>query len=192
MKPVTFTCRETLALAPEAIAAQILDVANWPTFEGYGPLPGVRSAEFEVETAEVVGSRVRVVNTDGSTHVEDVVEWQTDRRLVLRMSEFSPPLSRLTDRFEEVWAFERDGERTNVTRTFSLRPKSAVARLPLLLISLLLRRAVERHLRRMREQVSVTPSLPPRCSPRLSATISAVWFSGRISSRGFVPDFWPR
>ena len=44
MKPITFACHETLPLAPEEIAEQILDVANWPDFRGYGPIPGIKSA----------------------------------------------------------------------------------------------------------------------------------------------------
>jgi hypothetical protein len=32
MKPITFSCTETLTLAPEEIAGQILDLANWTGF----------------------------------------------------------------------------------------------------------------------------------------------------------------
>jgi hypothetical protein len=94
MKPITFTCHETLPLAPEEIAEQILDVAKWRDFRGYGPIPGIKSAEFETRTPNVVGSRIRVTNLDGSTHVEEIVEWQSDRRLQLQMGNFSKPLSR--------------------------------------------------------------------------------------------------
>ncbi len=44
MRPVAFTCRESLRLAPEQIAAQILDLSKWPEFEGYGILPGIECA----------------------------------------------------------------------------------------------------------------------------------------------------
>lgn len=40
MKPITFTCEETLPLAPEDIARQILDLTKWPDFHGYGPMLG--------------------------------------------------------------------------------------------------------------------------------------------------------
>jgi hypothetical protein len=150
MKPITFTCRETLALAPADIAGQILDVAMWPEFTGYGPLPGVRSAEFEARTPEVVGTRINVTNTDGSTHVEEIVGWHPDARLELHMAGFSPPLSRLATRFEEEWAFVRAGDVTQVARTFRLYPKSVLARPVVWLISLLLRRAVAPHLRKMK------------------------------------------
>ncbi len=150
MRPVTFTCRATVALAPADIAGQILDPAKWSEFGGYGPLPGVKSAEFEARTPGGVGTRIRVTNTDGSPHVEEVVEWRPDARLVLRMADFSPPLSRLATRFEEAWAFERAGDATRVARTFRLYPKSVLTRPAVWLISFLLRRAVARHLRQIK------------------------------------------
>lgn len=150
MKPITFTCRETLPLAPADIAAQILHLAKWPEFTGYGPLPGIQSAVFEVRTPEIVGTRIKVTNTDGSTHVEEIVEWEPDARLVLHMSDFWPPLSRLASRFEEEWGFERARETTHVERTFRLYPKSVLTRPALWLISILLRRAVARHLRQIK------------------------------------------
>ncbi len=48
MKPITFSCNETLDLTPEDIARQILDVNKWLDFKGFGPLPGITIAEFEV------------------------------------------------------------------------------------------------------------------------------------------------
>src|SRR5262249_3882693 len=114
MKPITFTCEATLSLAPEAIAGQILDLDRWKGFQGYGVLTGIREAAFEVRTPDVLGTRVRVTNTDGSSHVEEIVEWQPDRRLRLLMHEFSPPLSRLATRFEETWEFQRRDDATHV------------------------------------------------------------------------------
>jgi hypothetical protein len=79
VKPITFTCREILPLAPEEIAEQILDLTKWPEFRGYGPIPGIRSAEYETKTPNVVGSRIRVSNLDGSSHVEEIVEYRPIR-----------------------------------------------------------------------------------------------------------------
>jgi hypothetical protein len=66
------------------------------------------------------------------------------------MKEFSPPLSRLATGFEETWVFERLGGGTKVVRSFELHPKSYFARPALWLLSVLLRRAVARHLSQMR------------------------------------------
>ena len=79
MKPITFSCTETLPLAPGDIAGQILDLDKWTAFTGYGVLPGIKAAVFAVRTPGVVGTRIRVTNTDGSSHVEEVVEWHLDR-----------------------------------------------------------------------------------------------------------------
>ena len=57
MRPITFRCNATLPLAPEVIAGQILDLARWPEFGGYGPLP-VRS-----RYATVVGPSTRNVSS---------------------------------------------------------------------------------------------------------------------------------
>ena len=151
MRPIRFSCTETLRLLPADIVGLILDPANWTSFEGYAVLPGIRAAEYEARTPGVVGSRIRVTNTDGSSHVEEVVEWQPEQRLRLRMKEFSPPLSRLASGFEESWVFRRTDGATRVTRSFELHPKSRLARPVLWLISLLLKRAVARHLRAMRD-----------------------------------------
>src|SRR5437763_1499467 len=118
MRPVRFTCTDTLGLPPADIAARILDLDNWTDFAGYWFLPGIKAAEFEVRTPEVVGTRVRVTNTDGSSHVEQITEWGHGRRLRLRLGDFSRPLSRLATSFEEVWEFEPAGDATRVTRTF--------------------------------------------------------------------------
>jgi hypothetical protein len=150
MNPITFSCEATLLLAPEDIARQILDLTKWPDFHGYGPLPGIKVAVFEVQTPGIVGSRIRVTNQDGSSHIEEIVEWQPNHRLRLQMKEFSAPLSRLAKGFEETWEFIRIGNATHVTRSFRLDAKSVPARLLLWVMSFFLKWAIVRHLREMR------------------------------------------
>ena len=62
----------------------------------------------------------------------------------------SPPLSRLASGFVETWEFERLGDGTRATRSFEMQPKSFITRPVLWLISVLLKRAVARHLSQMR------------------------------------------
>jgi hypothetical protein len=150
MKPITFACEDTLPLAPEDIARQILELTKWPDFHGYGPIPGIKTAVFDFETPVVVGTRICVTNLDGSNHVEEIVEWQPDRRVRLEFKEFSPPLSRLATTFEEIWDFERREGQTKVRRSFRLHAKSRLARFLLWMISFLLKRAIARHLREMK------------------------------------------
>lgn len=148
--PITFSCRETFSAPPEQLAAQILDLANWTNFQGYGFLPGIKAAEFDARTPDVVGTRVRVTSTDGSSHVEEIVEWQPARRVRLHMKEFSTPLSRLATEFFETWEFERTGDQTHATRSFELHARSWLTCPVLWLISFWLKAAVARHMRQLR------------------------------------------
>jgi hypothetical protein len=151
VKPITFVCKATFIAAPENIAQQILDLAKWPEFKGYGPLPGIKTAEFESQTPDVVGTKIRVTNTDGSSHIEEIVEWNPGSRIRLRMREFSAPLSRLAIEFLETWEFQRTGNETRVARLFELRPTSIVTWPVLWMISFLLRLAIARNLRQIQE-----------------------------------------
>ena len=150
MKPITFACHETLTLAPEDVARQILDLTKWPDFHGYGPMPGIKAAEFEIKTPDIVGSRIRVTNQDGSSHVEEIVEWQPTQRIRLHMKDFSAPLSRLATRIEETWDFQCVGNETKVIRSFQIIAKSILAWPVLWMISFMLKKAIARHLREMR------------------------------------------
>lgn len=152
MKPIQFACQAVLSLSAEGIARQILDLNRWPEFPGYGPLPGIQRAEFEVRTPDLVGTRIRVTNRDGSTHVEEIVAWDLPRLVRLRMGDFSPPLSRMATGIDETWRFEARASETCVVREFAIHPKSRLARPVLWLIAKLLKRAVDRHLALMREE----------------------------------------
>jgi uncharacterized protein YndB with AHSA1/START domain len=154
VKPITFSCEASIASPPEEIAEQILDLSRWPEFRGYGRMPGIKAAEFEARTPEVIGTRIRVTDTDGSSHVEEVVEWEPGRRLRLHMGEFSPPLSRLAVGFDEMFEFERTGGQTRVVRRFELHPMGTATRPLLWLISTLLSRAIARHHHQMREDAA--------------------------------------
>jgi hypothetical protein len=61
MNPITFACEETFPLAPQEIARQILDLTKWPNFSGYGPIPGIKVAEFEVQTPGIVAMLMFII-----------------------------------------------------------------------------------------------------------------------------------
>lgn len=152
MKPITFTCQATLPLRPEEIAERMLELHRWPQFSGYGPLPGIREAHFETQTAEIVGTKIGVTNRDGSTHVEEILEWDPANHLRLRMSEFSPPVSRLATTIDESWHFTPQGNQTHIVRHFELHPQNRLTKPLLWLISRLLKRAIAKHLKQMGEE----------------------------------------
>lgn len=149
MRPITFARRAVIPYSASEIAAAIADPSLWSQFKGYGPLPGIESAVYEKRTDDMAGSIIRVRNTDGSAHVEEILVWEPERQVVMKLHEFTPPLARLADRFIEEWTFEPDGRATHVTRRLELYPTGAAARPVLWLISLLFRRAVAHHLEQM-------------------------------------------
>lgn len=146
---ITFQCSRLIPYTPAEIAAAIADTSRWPEFTGYGPMPGILSAEYETRTPEMSGSRIRVHNSDGSSHVETIEVWQPPEQIVMRLHEFTPPLSRLADHFLESWRFTVGPDGTRTSRQLQLYPRSPATRPLLWLISLLLRRAIAAHLEQM-------------------------------------------
>ena len=145
-RPVCFELRVALAHTPEQIGAAILDTDQWPMFTGWGPLPGIRRAEFDRRTDEIVGTRIRVTNTDGSRHAETITEWDLPRSIALTLDEFSAPLRWLATQFEERWEFEAGSRETQALRRFAMHPRWRLARPALWCIRPMLRAAVRRHM----------------------------------------------
>ena len=151
MHPIDFSCTQMIPKPPTAIAAEMADMARWSEFEGYGPLPGITRAEYATRTPDMVGSRIRVYNADGSQHVEEIMVWQPEQQIVMRLGEFGPPLARLATHFIERWACEVVEGGTQVRRSIEMYPLGAFTRPLLWLISLFFRRAIAAHLRSMAE-----------------------------------------
>lgn len=144
--PIHVRSTRDLRLTPAQVGEAMLQLENWTDFRGYGPLPGIREARFRVRTPEVVGTEIAVTNTDGSSHVELITEWLDTGGIVMRMSEFTAPLSRFATHFIERWAFDPAPAGTHVVRSFELHPRTWWGGLLLRLIAPLMRRAVDRHL----------------------------------------------
>ena len=149
MRPITFERRQTIHRPAIEISAEIADLTRWPEFNGYAFLPGIESAEYENRTNDMVGSHIRVHNRDGSSHVEEICEWDAGKRIVMKLHAFTPPLNRLSTHFIEEWHFEGKDNATLVTRKFQMFPRQPIARPLLWLISLLFRRAITLHLSEM-------------------------------------------
>ena len=150
MRPIRFVCHATVPLSGTEIMGRMLEMNYWSEFPGYGPLPGIERAEFDTRTEDVVGSRIRVTNQDGSTHVEQIVAWDLGEHVKLVMQDFTAPLSLLAESIEETWDFETAGGESHVVRTFTLSPRCWCTYPAVWLISRLLKRAADRHLEQMK------------------------------------------
>jgi len=161
-RPVRFELRAILPQSPHEIAGAILDLDQWPSFKGWGPLPGIRAAVFEHRTDNIVGTRIRVTNTDGSTHTETLTAWDPPRALSLRLDTFSRPLSRLATHFDETWRFEppEDTAPAHALRTFHLHPRSRLTRPLLVPIAAMLKRAIRAQHRHMAARIGTDPPAP--------------------------------
>ena len=146
MKPIEFQVTARSSKIPQQLCAEFLDTDRWPEFEGYLFLPGVKNAAFEHHTPEVTGSRIRVQNTDGSSHVEEIIEWDPARRLAVQFGEFQPPLSRLATHFVETWQFRETDQGTEITRGMEMVPKGMIGWLMLRMVAILMKKAFEKQM----------------------------------------------
>lgn len=146
VKPIEIKVTALTGKTPQELQADFLDAARWSEFTGYLLLPGIRRAEFEFKTPQVVGSRIRVQNTDGSRHVEEITVWEADR-IEVRFQGFQPPLANLSTHFIETWEFCPSADRTRVTRAMQMFPKSGLARIALLPIAYMMKKAFTKQLR---------------------------------------------
>lgn len=150
MKPIEIKIVARVQKSSAEICADMLDMERWSEFEGYAILPGIKTAHFEVKTPALIGSRIKVQNNDGSTHVEEIIEWAVAHKIALKFQEFNSPVQKLATHFIETWEFRTVPDGTEVSRRMTLYPKSWLGWLVLIPISKLLHKALEKHLRQMR------------------------------------------
>lgn len=141
-----FTTCDELPSPPSVVFGGIVDLTKWSAFQGWGPLPGIREATLPEGEQVGLGSRIRVLNTDGSVHHEVVRTFEPYERYSVVM-ELSPPASYLMDRIEEdIELTETPTGGTRMTRVFTTFPRSVMtAPLVWLITHFLLHKAVIRH-----------------------------------------------
>lgn len=149
MKPVTIKITNIIPMDPPEICKEIINTERWSEFKGYSILPGIKSAHFEVKPPGLIGSRIVVQNNDGSSHVEEIIEWDTMNRVSLRFQEFDSPLQNLATHFVETWEFRNVPEGTETSRMMVMHPKGVWGWLLLLPISRLMKRAFEENVRQI-------------------------------------------
>jgi hypothetical protein len=142
---ITLTVTTITPLSPQAICEEIFDVSNWMSFVGYGPIPGITQARIIHSSESKVGMCFSVINTDGSSHQETVIEYVADKKLTFRMDSFSVPLNKLASHFIEKWEFEVGESTTRIERTFELYPRNLLGVIPLWIVSKFLKKAIQLH-----------------------------------------------
>ncbi len=147
MKPIEIKIVGHIQKTSSEICAELLDTERWSEFKGYSILPGIKSAHFEVKTPDVIGSRIKVENTDGSSHVEEIIEWDIANRIALRFQEFNSPLHSVATHFIETWEFRNSSNGTEAARIMTMYPKGLFGWLMLIPISKLMKKAFEANLR---------------------------------------------
>lgn len=154
MNPIDIELTGIVRQSSQEICEEFLNLRRWPEFKGYSFLPGIKKAEFEVKTPAVVGSIIRVQNTDGSSHVEEIVVWDVDNQISMRFQDFSPPLRGLATHFVETWTFRPVGGGTEVTRKMLMVPKGWLGWVVLRPISRLMKKAFLQHLAELTKKES--------------------------------------
>lgn len=158
MKPIEIKIVGHIQKSSPEICMEILDTERWSEFKGYSILPGIKNAHFEVKTPELAGSRIRVQNNDGSSHIEEIIEWDVVNKIALRFQEFNSPLQNLATHFIETWEFRNSPNGTQASRIMTMYPKGLFGWLMLIPISKLMKKAFEENLRQTNNVSSNVPS----------------------------------
>lgn len=142
-----FTERHWFPVDRERLFDFTNDADNFVSFVGFGPIPGIRTATYETPGEPRVGSKRRIVETNGAEHLEEIVELQRPSRHNSRITGLAPPFSWLVRYAEDDWRFAPARSGTALERTFTFEltsPLAAVIGFPLL--HLFMRPAVRRDL----------------------------------------------
>lgn len=151
MKPIQIHIDGHIHKTSQEICMDFLNTERWSEFTGYSILPGIKNAHFEVKTSGWVGSRIKVENTDGSSHIEEIIEWDEQNRIAMKFQNFSAPLRHLATHFIESWEFSTTSSGTNVTRKMVFYAKGIIGWIFLLPISRLMKKAFEESLRKAQQ-----------------------------------------
>jgi len=113
----------------------------------YGPIPGIASIEMLDGARLAIGSRRRVLMTDGSEILEEVLAYDRPERHRYRwMNPPKPPFSLLVSRGEGDWIFRPSGSGTRIEWTYTFDLTSPLAALPAKLVLGIFRRWMQRGL----------------------------------------------
>ena len=109
---ISFTVEVKYFQEPQYIFDSFLQIEKWNDFKGFGIIPGIKTANFIIKTDSIKGTIIWVKNSDGSSHKEEILAFEKDTYLKIKMYDFSKPLSYFASFFIEEWALKKieDGE----------------------------------------------------------------------------------
>ena len=152
MKPIEIKILGHTQKSSQEICLQFLDTERWSDFAGYSILPGIEHAHFETKTPNLVGSRIKVKNRDGSSHVEEIIEWDVQNKVALKFQEFDSPLKKLATHFIETWSFSKSARGTEMSQAMTMYPKGLFGWLMLMPISQLMKKSFEKEAVRLNSE----------------------------------------
>ena len=152
---IGFTARAAFDTTIDQLFDFTNDAANFTSFTGFGIVPGIKEAVYITPGLPALGSRRRIMKTDGTEHIEEIVAFDKPVRHSSRITGLTPPFSWLVRSGEDDWRFAPAERGTSVERRFSFElttPLAWVIAYPLLQI--FMRGAVGRDLREIQRQWS--------------------------------------
>jgi hypothetical protein len=153
---IGFTVRASFATTIERLFDFTKDAANFVSFTGFGIVPGIKEASYITPGPPALGARRRIVKTDGTEHIEEIIVFEQPARHSSRITGLKPPFSWLVTSGEDDWRFAAERGGTAVERDFSFElttPLAWIAAFPLLQI--FMREAVRRDLREIQRQCTI-------------------------------------
>ena len=93
-----------------------------------------------------MGSIIKVINSDGSRHIEEIIHWDVDKKIEIQFYDFHSPLQYFASHFIETWEFNKVGDVTDMTRTMTMYPKGLLGWIFLKPLSLLMKKSFENNL----------------------------------------------
>ena len=130
------------------------DVANFTSFAGFGPIPGIREARYMDPGQPTLGSRREVLKTDGTMHIEEITAFDRPHRHTTRITGLKPPFSWLVRSGQDDWELLLEAGGTRVVRRFSFDLTSPAAYpVAALLLYMFMREAVRRDLAHIKAEL---------------------------------------
>lgn len=142
---VTFTIEVYYYKEPRYIFDSFMQIEKWNDFKGLGIIPGIKNANFIIKTDSIKGTIICVKNSDGSSHKEEILAFEKDTYLKIKMYDFSKPLSYFASFFIEEWSLKKIEDGYKLERSMTLHSKGMISKFILKVISLTLKKAIYVH-----------------------------------------------